>query len=181
MDVASFDFALPEHLIAQTPLADRQSSRLLTLNRQTGEMEHRRFAELADFLVPGDVLVLNDTRVIPARLTGVKPDTGARAELLLLHPLGDGRWEALAKPGRKLRTGAKIHFGQAAPGEPPKLAATVVGEKEMGGRIVAFEHDGSFSDVLDELGQMPLPPYIKADLADRERYQTVYAKNPGSA
>lgn len=181
MDVASFDFALPDHLIAQTPLADRQASRLLTLNRQTGEMEHRRFAELADFLVPGDVLVLNDTRVIPARLIGVKPDTGAKVELLLLHPLGDDRWEVLARPGKKLRTGATVHFGVTEPGAPPKLVARIVGEKEMGGRIAAFAYDGDFKDVLDQLGQMPLPPYIKADLADRERYQTVYAKHPGSA
>lgn len=181
MDVASFDFALPDHLIAQKPLADRNASRLLTLNRQTGATEHRQFTDLADFLAPGDVLVLNDTRVLPARLIGVKPDTGAKVELLLLHSLGDDRWEVLVKPGKKLREGAMIHFGPVESGSPPKLAARIEEVKEMGGRIASFTYEGKFEDVLEQLGQMPLPPYIKAELADRERYQTVYARNPGSA
>jgi S-adenosylmethionine:tRNA ribosyltransferase-isomerase len=181
MDVASFDFDLPEHLIAQTPLANRTDSRLLTLDRRTGEIGHRRFADLADLLQPGDCLVLNDTRVIPARLIGFKADTGAKAELLLLKQLEGNRWEALAKPGKKLREEAVIHFGSPGPGGRPELSARVLEVKEMGGRVVEFSHDGIFQEVLDRLGQMPLPPYIKARLDDRERYQTVYARNPGSA
>lgn len=181
MDVASFDFPLPERLIAQTPLANRADSRLLTLNRRTGEIGHGRFADLPDLLRPGDALVLNDTRVIPARLTGIKPDTGARVELLLLNPLGEDRWEALAKPGKKLREGATVHFGEPdAHGRPP-LAARIEEVREMGARVVSFTHAGDFREVLDRLGQMPLPPYIKSRLDDRDRYQTVYARRPGSA
>lgn len=181
MDVSSFDFALPERLIAQTPLANREDSRLLTLNRATGEISHGQFRDLAGFLKPGDTLVLNDTKVIPARLLGVKPDTGARVELLLLNALGGDRWEVLAKPAKKLRTGAVIHFGASGQEDEPELVARVVEEKEMGGRIVQFSFKGIFQEVLDRLGQMPLPPYIKEGLSDRERYQTVYARNPGSA
>jgi S-adenosylmethionine:tRNA ribosyltransferase-isomerase len=180
MDVATFDFELPERLIAQTPLPNRSDSRLLTLNRRTGEIGHARFSDLAGFLSPGDTLVLNDSRVIPARLLGVKPDTGARVELLLLKPLGESRWEALAKPGKKLREGAVVHFGAAAPGARPELAARVLGVLESGSRIVEFDFEGDFEAVLDRLGKMPLPPYIKTELADRDRYQTVYARHPGS-
>lgn len=181
MDVELFDFDLPEHLIAQSPLANRTDSRLLTLDRHSGGIGHRRFTDLADMLNPGDTLVLNDTRVMPARLIGTKPDTGAKAELLLLNPLGNDLWETLAKPGKKLRAGATIHFGAAGPGGRPELSARIVEEKEMGGRVVQFSYEGIFQEVLDRLGQMPLPPYIKNELADRERYQTVYAKHPGSA
>jgi len=175
-----FDFELPERLIAQTPLPNRSDSRLLTLDRRTGGIGHRRFSDLADLLNPGDTLVLNDTRVIPARLIGVKPDTGARVELLLLKPLENGRWEVLAKPGKKLREGAVVHFGAAGPGGRPELMARVVEVREMGGRVVEFDFEGNFDEVLDRLGRMPLPPYIKTELADRERYQTVYARHPGS-
>lgn len=181
MDVDLFDFELPEALIAQTPLKERTGSRLLALNKRTGEIGHCRFEELADFLRPGDLLVVNDTRVIPARLYGVKPDTGAKAELLLLKALGDDRWETLAKPAKRLKKGAVLHFGEPAEGEEPLLQAVVEEEGEMGARIIRFVYKGIFNEILDKLGEMPLPPYIKEQLEDRERYQTVYAKNEGSA
>lgn len=185
MDVELFDFELPESLIAQTPLTNRTGSRLLTLNKRTGEIGHHQFEEFSGFLAPGDLLVLNDTRVIPARLFGVKSDTGAKAELLLLKSLGDDRWEALAKPGKRLKKGAVIHFGEQAPDEngtsQPLMKAVVEEEGEMGARIVRFEYNGIFNELLDRLGEMPLPPYIKEQLNDRERYQTVYAKHEGSA
>ncbi|KIL41038.1 S-adenosylmethionine tRNA ribosyltransferase [Gordoniibacillus kamchatkensis] len=179
MQVDLFDFDLPEELIAQTPLANRTSSRLLVLNKETGETEHRQFEDLAAYIQAGDLLVLNDTRVIPARLFGVKRDTGAKAELLLLKALGGDRWETLAKPAKKLRAGTVIDFG----GEPgkPVLTAVVEEEGDMGGRVVRFEYAGIFNEILDRLGSMPLPPYIKETLPDRERYQTVYAKHEGSA
>lgn len=183
MDVELFDFNLPEALIAQTPLANRTGSRLLTLNKRTGDIGHHRFEELADFLRPGDLLVLNDTRVIPARLFGVKPDTGAKAELLLLKALGEDRWEALVKPAKRLKKGTVLHFG-TDPGNPsaePLLQAVVEEEGDMGARIVKFTYDGIFNELLDRLGEMPLPPYIKEQLEDRDRYQTVYAKHEGSA
>ncbi|MFC5650112.1 tRNA preQ1(34) S-adenosylmethionine ribosyltransferase-isomerase QueA [Paenibacillus solisilvae] len=180
MNVDDFDFELPEALIAQTPLADRTASRLLTLSRQTGAVEHHRFTELASMLHKGDTLVLNDTRVLPARLVGVKADTGARAELLLLKQLNGDRWETLAKPGKRLKVGAEIAFGDDGEGRP-LLTATVVSEGEMGGREVEFHYTGIFQELLDRLGDMPLPPYIKERLDDRERYQTVYAKHEGSA
>lgn len=174
MNVDLYDFELPEEFIAQTPLADRSASRLLTLNKQDGSTEHHVFSDIVDYLRPGDTLVLNDTRVIPARLFGIKEDTGAKAEVLLLKSLGEDRWEALVKPGKKLRTGAVITFSE-------ELRATIESEGEMGGRVLRFSYQGIFNEILDRLGQMPLPPYIKEKLDDRERYQTVYAKNEGSA
>lgn len=174
MNVDLYDFELPEELIAQTPLADRTASRLLTLNKQNGEIRHHTFSAILDYLRPGDTLVLNDTRVIPARLFGVKEDTGAKAEVLLLKNLGEDRWEALVKPGKKLKAGAVIVFGE-------ELRATVETEGEMGGRVLRFAYEGIFNEILDRLGQMPLPPYIKEKLDDRERYQTVYSKHEGSA
>lgn len=175
MDVDLYDFDLPEHLIAQHPLPERTSSRLLVLDRRTGEMEHRRFVDLIEYLEPGDVLVLNDSRVLPARLIGVKPDTGAKIELLLLKSLGDDRWETLVKPGKRVKPGTVIHFGDGL------LSAECEDVTAAGGRIVRFRYDGIFYEILDRLGSMPLPPYISAQLEDRERYQTVYARERGSA
>ncbi|QAY65181.1 tRNA preQ1(34) S-adenosylmethionine ribosyltransferase-isomerase QueA [Paenibacillus protaetiae] len=180
MNVDSFDFELPERLIAQTPLAERTSSRLLALNKRTGEIQHRTFTDLEQYIAPGDVLVLNDTRVIPARLIGAKTDTGARAELLLLKQLEGDRWETLAKPAKRLKVGAEIGFGDRGDGTP-LLRAVVEEEGEMGGRTVKFMYEGIFPELLDRLGEMPLPPYIKERLEERERYQTVYARHEGSA
>lgn len=174
MNVDAYDFHLPEELIAQTPLSDRSSSRLLLVNKENGELAHRHFTDIIDYFQPGDTLVLNDTRVIPARLFGVKEDTGAKAEVLLLKNLGDDRWEALVKPGKKLKTGAVIIFSD-------ELRAVVEEEADMGGRTLRFIYEGIFQEILDRLGSMPLPPYIKETLDDRERYQTVYAKHEGSA
>ncbi|MCA1293527.1 tRNA preQ1(34) S-adenosylmethionine ribosyltransferase-isomerase QueA [Paenibacillus sp. alder61] len=175
MNVDLYDFELLEELIAQTPLAERTASRLLALNKRDGSIRHHSaFSEILEYLQPGDTLVLNDTRVIPARLFGVKEDTGAKAEVLLLKNLGEDRWEALVKPGKKLRTGAVIRFGE-------ELQATIEQEGEMGGRVLRFSYQGIFNEILDRLGQMPLPPYIKEKLDDRERYQTVYSKHEGSA
>jgi len=179
VNVDWFDFELPERLIAQTPLAERTASRLMTLDKRLGTVEHRQFSDLIDYLRPEDLLVMNDTKVLPARLIGWKPDTEGKVELLLLKSLGDDRWETLAKPGRRLKEGATIHFGDDP--ERPLLTATVVGVTEGGERIVAFRYEGVFLEVLDRLGTMPLPPYIKERLEDRDRYQTVYAKHPGSA
>ncbi|WP_409341629.1 tRNA preQ1(34) S-adenosylmethionine ribosyltransferase-isomerase QueA [Paenibacillus sp. MBLB4367] len=193
MEVELFDFELPERLIAQTPLADRLQSRLLTLNKTTGEIQHRPFSDLIHYLEAGDVLVLNDTRVIPARLFGVKSDTGARAEILLLKALGDDRWEALVKPGKRLKKGARLSFGVqakhedeagfAAAIEECPLSAVIEEEGDMGSRVLRFSYSGIFNEILDRLGQMPLPPYIKEQLPsdEKERYQTVYAKHEGSA
>ncbi|RJG21228.1 tRNA preQ1(34) S-adenosylmethionine ribosyltransferase-isomerase QueA [Paenibacillus thiaminolyticus] len=174
MDVNLFDFHLPERLIAQTPLPDRTASRLLAMNRRTGEMEHRTFPDIIEYLKPGDLLVLNDTRVIPARLFGVKPDTGGHVEVLLLKQEQDDMWEVLAKPAKRLKKGASVRFGD-------ELTGTVIEEREMGARLIRFEYAGIFNEILDRLGEMPLPPYIKEQLDDRERYQTVYAKHEGSA
>lgn len=174
MKVDVYDFELPEHLIAQVPLQDRTASRLLTLNKQTGEVRHQHFGEILDYLHEGDTLILNDTRVIPARLFGTKRDTGAKAEVLLLTQLEGDRWEALVKPGKKLKKGAVIDFG----GE---LEAVIEEESDMGMRVLSFRYEGIFQEILDRLGEMPLPPYIKEKLDDRERYQTVYAKHEGSA
>lgn len=174
MNVDLFDYHLPEHLIAQTPLADRTSSRLLALSRETGEISHHHFSDIVDMIHPGDLIVVNDTRVIPARLFGVKPDTGAKIEVLLLKQEGDNRWEALVKPAKRMKTGAVVTFGD-------ELKAVVEEELEMGGRILRFEYEGIFQEILDRLGEMPLPPYIKEQLEDKERYQTVYAKHEGSA
>lgn len=174
MNVDAYDFHLPEELIAQTPLSDRSSSRLLLVNKEDGALAHRHFTDIINYFQPGDTLVLNDTRVIPARLFGVKEDTGAKAEVLLLKNLGDDRWEALVKPGKKLKTGAVIIFSD-------ELRAVIEDEADMGGRTLRFIYQGIFQEILDRLGTMPLPPYIKETLDDRERYQTVYAKHEGSA
>ncbi|MFM9279231.1 tRNA preQ1(34) S-adenosylmethionine ribosyltransferase-isomerase QueA [Paenibacillus jiagnxiensis] len=174
MDVNLYDFHLPEELIAQTPLKERSSSRLLTLNKQSGEIGHHTFKDIVNFLNPGDTLVLNDTRVIPARLYGVKEDTGAKAEVLLLKNLEGDRWEALVKPGKKLKKGTVILFGD-------ELKARIEEEGDMGARIITFVYQGVFQEILDRLGQMPLPPYIREKLDDKERYQTVYARHEGSA
>jgi len=181
MNVSDYDFELPESLIAQTPLPNRTSSRLLVLHRETGGIEHRVFTDLADYLKPGDTLVLNDTRVLPARLFGTKADTGAKAELLLLKRIEGDRWEALVRPGKKLHRGANIIFGSGEPGAKPLMSAIVEEEGELGARIVRFEYEGIFNELLERLGHMPLPPYIKETLPDRERYQTVYSRNEGSA
>jgi S-adenosylmethionine:tRNA ribosyltransferase-isomerase len=183
MQVDWFDYELPERLIAQTPLKDRTASRLLTMNKETGETSHQRFYELINYLEAGDVLVLNDTRVLPARLFGMKADTGARAEVLLLKQLEDDRWEALVRPGKRLKVGTVISFGTADPDSSAAalLTATVEEEKDMGSRVIRFAYEGIFNELLDRLGQMPLPPYIKEQLPDKERYQTVYAKHEGSA
>lgn len=175
MNVQQFDFELPEHLIAQHPLEDRTSSRLLVLNKQTGEMQHQRFTNLIDHLVPGDVLVLNDSRVLPARLIGEKEETGAKIEVLLLKSLGDDRWETLVKPGKRVKPGTTVTFGNGL------LSCVCEEMTETGGRIVRFSYDGIFYEILEQLGSMPLPPYIHAQLDDQERYQTVYARERGSA
>ena len=175
MDIQLFDFDLPEELIAQTPLKDRTASRLLVLNKETGEVQHKRFTYLINYLVPGDTVVLNDSRVIPARLFGVKKETQAKVELLLLKQMENDRWEVLVKPGKKVRPGTVLEFGEGM------LKAVCEETTEVGGRIVRFEYEGIFNEILDQLGQMPLPPYIKEHLEDAERYQTVFAKNPGSA
>ena len=180
MKVEEFDFQLPEELIAQTPLADRTGSRLLAVNRSDGTLRHGAFTDLKQYLRAGDTLVLNDTRVLPARLIGVKPDTGARVELLLLKQLEGGRWETLGKPAKRLRVGTELWFGSEAGGEP-LLRAVVTETGEMGARVVEFRYEGIFQELLDKLGEMPLPPYIHERLSDRERYQTVYAKHEGSA
>ncbi len=174
MKVDLYDFELPEHLIAQVPLKDRTASRLLTLNKSTGEIRHQHFGEILEYMNEGDTLILNDTRVIPARLFGTKKDTGAKAEVLLLTQLEGDRWEALVKPGKKIKTGAVIQFGD-------ELEAIIEEEGDMGMRVLTFRYEGIFQEILDRLGEMPLPPYIKETLDDRERYQTVYAKNEGSA
>lgn len=174
MNVDAYDFQLPEELIAQTPLADRSASRLLLVNKENGELAHQHFTDIIDHLQSGDTLVLNDTRVIPARLFGVKEDTGAKAEVLLLKNMGEDRWDALVKPGKKLKTGAVIIFSD-------ELRAVVEDEADMGGRTLRFIYEGIFNEILDRLGSMPLPPYIKETLDDRERYQTVYARHEGSA
>ncbi|HEY8528572.1 MAG TPA: S-adenosylmethionine:tRNA ribosyltransferase-isomerase, partial [Paenibacillaceae bacterium] len=184
MRTSDFDFELPERLIAQTPPADRGASRLLVLHRNTGVVEHRMFRDLAEYLSPGDTLVLNDTRVIPARLLGRKADTGAKVELLLLVRLEGDRWEVLAKPARKIRRGARLLFGaadDAAPAGRPLLTAVVEEEREAGLRVVRFEYEGVFQELLARAGQVPLPPYIREKLSDPERYQTVYARHAGSA
>ncbi|WP_336780259.1 tRNA preQ1(34) S-adenosylmethionine ribosyltransferase-isomerase QueA [Paenibacillus illinoisensis] len=174
MNVNLYDFELPEQLIAQTPLLDRTASRLLTLNKKNGEVNHRSFPDIINFLEPGDTLVLNDTRVLPARLFGTKEDTGAKAEVLLLKNVEGDRWEALVKPGKRLKAGSVIVFGD-------ELKAVIDEEGEMGARTLTFSYNGIFQEILDRLGEMPLPPYIKETLDDRERYQTVYAKHEGSA
>ncbi|GFN33604.1 tRNA preQ1(34) S-adenosylmethionine ribosyltransferase-isomerase QueA [Paenibacillus xylaniclasticus] len=180
MNVDLFDFDLPEELIAQTPLAERTASRLLMLNKETGDIRHGTFVDIEQQLGENDLLILNDTRVIPARLFGIKPDTGAKVELLLLKELGDNRWETLAKPAKRLKAGSTLAFGSKEDGST-LLKAVVEEEGEHGARIVRFVYEGIFHELLDQLGEMPLPPYIKEKLEDRERYQTVYARHEGSA
>ena len=174
MKTADFDFQLPEELIAQTPLDRRDASRLLTLDRTTGAIGHHHFYDLHQFLRPGDCLVLNDSRVLPARLIGHRP-TGGACEVLLLVDKGDNLWECLVRPGRKLKQGAQVIFGDG------KLTATVEAELEDGKRAVRFHYQGIFLEILEQLGKMPLPPYIKEELQDQERYQTVYSRVIGSA
>lgn len=175
LSTEDFDFDLPEELIAQTPLKDRASSRLLVLNRETQEIEDKHFHEIIDELQAGDALVMNDTRVLPARLYGEKPDTGGHLEVLLLTNTEGDTWETLIKPAKRAKVGTNISFGDG------RLKATVIEELEHGGRIVTFEYDGIFLENLESLGEMPLPPYIKERLEDQDRYQTVYAKENGSA
>ena len=170
-----FDFDLPEELIAQTPLTDRASSRLLVLDRETGEMADKHFYEIIDELNPGDALVMNNTRVLPARLYGVKEETGAHLEILLLNNTHGDTWETLIKPAKRARAGTEITFGDG------RLKAVVEEELDHGGRMIRFVYDGIFLEILESLGEMPLPPYIKERLEDPERYQTVYAKENGSA
>ena len=174
MKKSDFYFDLPEELIAQTPLERRDASRLLTLDKTTGAVAHHHFYELPQFLRPNDCLVLNDSRVLPARLLGNR-STGGAVEVLLLRDKGDGVWECLTKPGRKTHTGTELSFGDG------ELTATVVGEVDDGNKLVQFHYKGIFLEVLERLGQMPLPPYIKAELQDPERYQTVYSREVGSA
>lgn len=180
MRTKDFDFALPPELIAQTPLEKRDSSRLLVLDKETGAWSHRHFYELPELLRPGDCLIMNDSRVLPARLLGsrvnARGERGGACEVLLLIDRGDNVWECLVRPGKKLRPGAGVCFG-----EQGELSGEIVGEVEGGNRLVRFRYDGIFLEVLERLGQMPIPPYIKEQLRDRERYQTVYARVNGSA
>lgn len=175
MKTSDFYYDLPQELIAQDPLEERSSSRLLVLDRKTGEREHRVFREIVDFLHPGDCLVVNNTKVIPARLMGVKEETGAGIEVLLLKRCEDNVWETLVKPGRKARPGARISFGEGL------LTGEVLEVVEEGSRRIRFTYEGIFEEILDRLGQMPLPPYITHQLKDKNRYQTVYARHEGSA
>lgn len=170
-----FDFDLPEKLIAQTPLKDRSSSRLLVLNRESGEVIDKKFEDIINYLDSGDALVLNDTRVLPARLYGEKPDTGGHLEVLLLNNMEGDTWETLVKPAKRAKVGTVISFGDG------RLTATVKEELDHGGRIIEFQYSGVFLEILESLGEMPLPPYIKERLEDPERYQTVYAREVGSA
>jgi len=175
MKTSDFYYDLPQELIAQDPLEDRSSSRLMMLDKKTGQVEHRIFRDIVDYLNPGDCLVVNNTKVIPARLMGVKEDTGAHIEVLLLKRKADNVWETLVKPGKKARPGARIDFGDGL------LKAEVLEVVDEGNRLIRFEFDGIFEEILDKLGQMPLPPYITHQLKDKNRYQTVYAKHEGSA
>jgi len=175
MNVRDFYFDLPQELIAQDPLEDRSASRLLVLDKHTGEIEHRHFKDILDYLKKGDCLVINDTKVIPARLFGVKEGTEAKIEILLLKRRENDIWETLVKPGKKAKVGTVISFGEGL------LKGTVIDVVEEGNRLIQFSYEGIFEEILDQLGQMPLPPYITHQLQDKNRYQTVYAKNEGSA
>jgi len=175
MKTSDFNYELPEELIAQTPIEQRDTSRLMTLSRESGHVEHHHFYELPDFLRSGDCLILNNSRVLPARLLGQRLPGGGACEVLLLIDRGEKVWECLVRPGKKLRPGARVSFGNG------ELTAEIVGEVEGGNRLVRFEYEGIFLEVLERLGKMPLPPYIKEELQDRERYQTVYSKVVGSA
>ena len=174
MQTKDYWYDLPEELIAQTPLERRDSSRLMVLDRETGDVSHRHFYDIVEYLRPGDCLVMNDSRVLPARLLGHRPSGGA-VEVLLLRDLGDNRWECLCKPGRKMQVGNEVIFGSG------ELTAVVREVREDGNRVVEFQYAGIFLEVLERLGKMPLPPYIKEELADQERYQTVYSREVGSA
>lgn len=175
MNVKDFDFYLPEEQIAQDPLENRSDSRLMVLNRESGEIKHKIFKDITGYLKKGDCLVINNTKVLPARLIGVKEETGAKIELLLLKRRENDIWETLVKPGRKARKGAKICFGEGI------LTGEIIDEVEEGNRLIQFSYEGIFEEILDRLGQMPLPPYITHQLKDKNRYQTVYAKEEGSA
>lgn len=175
LTLEDFDYDLPHELIAQTPIKKRDSSRLLELDRQTGEMQDKHFYDIIDQLNPGDAVVMNNSRVMPARLYGVKPETGGHAEVLLLHNTEGDEWETLMKPAKRAKVGTVILFGDG------KLTATVTAEKEDGIRMIEFHYDGIFMEILESLGETPLPPYIKEKLDDPDRYQTVYAKENGSA
>ena len=175
LSTEDFDFDLPEELIAQTPLKDRASSRLLVVNKETGDMEDKHFHDILDELQPGDALVMNTTRVLPARLYGEKPETGGHLEVLLLTNTEGDTWETLIKPAKRAKVGTEIQFGDG------RLKAVVKEELEHGGRIIEFKYDGIFLEILESLGEMPLPPYIKERLDDPDRYQTVYAEENGSA
>jgi S-adenosylmethionine:tRNA ribosyltransferase-isomerase len=175
MKVNDFDFYLPEHLIAQTPLKDRSSSRLMVLNKKEKKITHDTFRSITKYLKPGDCLVLNNTKVLPARLFGVKEETGANIEVLLLHQSGEDEWEVLVKPAKRIKVGTTIKFGNGI------LTATCLEEKDHGGRLLKFQYEGIFYEILERLGEMPLPPYIKEQLKEKDRYQTVYAKEEGSA
>ena len=184
MKTDDFDYFLPEELIAQTPLKDRASSRLLVVDRASEEIEDKHFFDILDYLKPGDALVLNETKVIPARIIGSKEETHGAVELLLLKELGDDTWECLARPQKRLHNGTRVYFGaedKERPEDTAKLVATVLDTLEEGITHVKFEYSGIFLEILDQLGTMPLPPYIHEQLADQSRYQTVYAKNLGSA
>ncbi len=175
MKTSDFYYDLPEELIAQDPLTDRSGSRLMLLDKETGDIRHKIFKDIIDELNPEDCLVINDTKVIPARLHGVKEDTGAHIEVLLLKRKSDSVWETLVKPGKKARPGARISFGDGL------LVGEVMEVVDEGNRLIRFEYDGIFEEILDKLGEMPLPPYIRHKLQDKNRYQTVYAKHEGSA
>ncbi len=174
MKTHDFWYDLPEELIAQTPLAQRDSSRLLVMNRKSGDLQHRHFYDILEYFQPGDCLVMNNSRVLPARLLGRRP-TGGAVEVLLLRDLGDKRWECLVKPGKKMQLGHQVIFGNG------ELTGTVVEVMDTGNRVVEFQYEGIFLEVLEALGKMPLPPYIREELQDQERYQTVYSKEIGSA
>lgn len=175
MKTSDFYYDLPHELIAQTPLARRDGSRLMVLNRETGAIQHQHFFDLPEYLRPGDTLVLNDSRVLPARLYGHRIPTGGAVELLLLKDVGEGKWECLARPGRKLKPGAEVSFGEG------ELTATVAEDLQEGKKLVQFHYEGIFLEILERLGKMPLPPYIKEELQNGERYQTVYSRVTGSA
>ncbi len=173
--IQDYDFHLPPELIAQAPLPLRDRSRLLVLRREGGRLEHRQFTDIADYLQPDDCLVLNDTKVLPARLFGKKTDSGLQVEVVLLHQSSLDQWEVLVRPGRRVKVGAELSFGDG------ELTAEVIGNTEAGGRVLRFHYQGQFMAILDRLGQMPLPPYIRHTLQDKDRYQTVYARELGSA
>src|SRR5699024_6089302 len=175
MNTLEFDFDLPDHLIAQHPLSDRTSSRMLVMHKESNTLEHKHFRDIVEYLQEGDCLVLNDTRVLPARLFGVKESTGARIEMLLLHEETEDTWETLVKPAKKISVGDQVSFGDGV------IRATCIAKGDQGGRTFQLRYEGIFLEVLEKLGTMPLPPYIQETLEDADRYQTVYAKHHGSA